>query len=94
MRSHGGRRAAKRLSGPGLQPRRDCPRFGGHLFARLWCWAEGLFMPKAPPPYLPEFREEAVRLYRSSGKSISQVAADLGVAHETLRSWLSSGPIL
>lgn len=45
-------------------------------------------MPKAPPPYPPEFKEEAVRHYRSSGKSISQVAADLGVAYETLRSWL------
>ncbi len=45
-------------------------------------------MPKAPPPYPPEFKEEAVRLYRSSGKSIAQVAADLGVAHETLRTWL------
>ncbi|MCO5173096.1 MAG: transposase [Trueperaceae bacterium] len=45
-------------------------------------------MPKAPPPYPPEFKEEAVRHHRSSGKSTSQVAAHLGVAHETLRSWL------
>lgn len=45
-------------------------------------------MPKAPPPYPPEFREEAVRLFRTSGKSIGSLAADLGVAYETLRKWI------
>jgi transposase len=38
--------------------------------------------------YPPEFRAEAVRLYRSSGKSVKQVSADLGISHETLRGWL------
>jgi transposase len=45
-------------------------------------------MPKAPPPYPPEFREEAVRLVRSSGKRTAEIAADLGVSYETLRKWL------
>jgi transposase len=45
-------------------------------------------MPKAPPPYPPEFREEAVRLVRTSGKRTSEVAADLGVSYESLRKWL------
>lgn len=45
-------------------------------------------MPKAPPPYPPEFKEEAVRLSRTSGKSIGSLAADLGVAHATLRTWI------
>lgn len=45
-------------------------------------------MPKAPSPYLPEFREEAVRLFRTSGKSIGSLAADLGVTYETLRNWI------
>ena len=45
-------------------------------------------MPKAPPPYPPEFREEAVRLVQSSGKRISEVAKDLGVSYETLRTWV------
>ncbi len=45
-------------------------------------------MPKAPPPYPPEFREEAVRLFRVSGKSMAALAADLGIAHATLRSWV------
>lgn len=38
--------------------------------------------------YPREFREEAVRLARESGKSIKQVARDLGVAYESLRTWL------
>lgn len=45
-------------------------------------------MPKAPPPYPPEFKEEAVRLFRASGKSVGSLAADLGVAYETLRKWI------
>ena len=50
-------------------------------------------MPKAPPPYPAEFREEAVRLVRSSGKRTSEVAADLGVSYETLRKWLKQDQI-
>jgi transposase len=45
-------------------------------------------MPKAPPPYPPEFREEAVRLARTSGKSMREIAGDLGVSYETVRTWL------
>jgi transposase-like protein len=39
-------------------------------------------------PYPPEFRREAVELYRSSGKSLNELAADLGVSTETLRMWV------
>ena len=45
-------------------------------------------MPKAAPPYSPEFREEAVRLVQSSGKRVSEIAKDLGVSYETLRTWV------
>lgn len=41
-------------------------------------------------PYPPEFRSEAVRLLqemRKDGKSISEVAKDLGVSTESLRRW-------
>lgn len=39
--------------------------------------------------YPPEFRAEAVALYRSRpGVTIKSVAEDLGVNHETLRNWI------
>ena len=39
-------------------------------------------------PYAPEFRAEAIRLARRSGKSHRQIADDLGITSETLRLWL------
>lgn len=39
-------------------------------------------------PYPPEFRREAVELYRASGESLAKVAGDLGIAIESLRSWV------
>ena len=44
-------------------------------------------MPKTRPPYPAEFRTNAVRLFRSSDKSIAEIARDLGCATETLRNW-------
>lgn len=37
--------------------------------------------------YAPEFREEAVRLFRVSGRSLREVAEDLGVSPESIRRW-------
>jgi transposase len=44
-------------------------------------------VPPTRPPYPPEFKEEAVRLMRSSGKPLAQSSRDLDVAEQTLRNW-------
>jgi transposase len=38
--------------------------------------------------YAPEFRSEAVRLYRVSKRPFREVAQDLGIAPESLRRWV------
>lgn len=40
-----------------------------------------------PAPYPPEFRREAVELLRRSGKTVPQLAAELGVSPQSLRNW-------
>ena len=39
-------------------------------------------------PYPPEFRREAVSLVKASGRSVREVADELGVSYESLRIWL------
>ncbi len=45
-------------------------------------------MPGPTPHYPPEFKREAVQLYRSSEKSIPKMAEELGIASESLRRWI------
>jgi transposase len=45
-------------------------------------------VPGPTPHYPPEFKREAVELYRSSEKSIPKVAQQLGIADESLRRWI------
>lgn len=48
---------------------------------------------KAPPPYPPAFRAEAVALARTSGQPLAQVARHLGIHYETLRLWLRQAEV-
>ena len=43
--------------------------------------------------YPPEFREEAVRLVREGGKTLAQVARDLGIADQSLRNWVKQADL-
>src|SRR3954451_19913796 len=43
-------------------------------------------MPSTPP-YPEDFRREAVRLLRTSGRSIPQLAKELGCSPQSLRNW-------
>jgi transposase len=45
-------------------------------------------VPGTRPPYPPEFRAEAVRLVRPSGKLIRGIASDLGASEQAQRNWL------
>jgi transposase len=44
-------------------------------------------MPKEQRTFTHEFKTEAVRLAQTSGKSLTQVARDLGRADSTLHHW-------
>ena len=51
-------------------------------------------MPGATPRYAPEFKAEAVRLVRSTpDKPASQIARELGVSDNALRSWVKQTEI-
>ena len=50
-------------------------------------------MPRTRPPYPPEFRAEAVRLVRTSGRLIREVASDLGISEQALRNWVRQGDL-
>jgi transposase len=50
-------------------------------------------MPKSHAPYAPEFRAEAIRLLRTSGKSMAQIGRELQVTTETLRQWIKQADI-
>ncbi len=45
-------------------------------------------MPNTKPPYPAEFKLEAVRLVKESGRKISDIARDLGVTGESIRNWV------
>ena len=44
-------------------------------------------------PYPPEFRAEAIRLARTSGKPHAEIARELGMTGEALRLWLKQAEL-
>lgn len=46
-------------------------------------------MPR-PSKYPEHFRQDAVELVRSSGRTLREVGRELGVNHETLRNWVNA----
>jgi transposase-like protein len=44
-------------------------------------------------PYPPEFRREAVELYKRAGRPLREIAVDLGVSTETLRIWVRQADV-
>ncbi len=49
-------------------------------------------MPKGSR-FAPEFRQEAVRLYKVSGRTLREVSSELQIAPETLRRWARQAEI-
>lgn len=50
-------------------------------------------MASSTKAYPKEFKEDAVRLYRSSGKSIKVLSTELGIATESLRKWIKQSDL-
>jgi transposase len=50
-------------------------------------------VPRTRPPYPAAFRAEAVELARTSGKTVPELAQDLGVSGQTLRNWLHQADV-
>lgn len=50
-------------------------------------------MGRTNHPYPREFKAEAVRLARTSSKSIPEIAADIGVSDQSLRNWVAQADI-
>lgn len=44
-------------------------------------------MSKSQPTYTKEFKQEAVKLFETSGKSKTQIARDLGISDSALSKW-------
>ncbi len=50
-------------------------------------------MPRTRPPYPEQFRREAVELAKKRGRPVKEIAADLGVTEQSLRSWVKQADV-
>ena len=46
-------------------------------------------MPTVPKPFPKEFREDVVRVARTSDSSVAQIAKDFGISESCLHRWLA-----
>ncbi len=44
-------------------------------------------MGKSQPSYTKEFKQQAVELFQTSGKTKTQIARDLGISDSVLNKW-------
>ena len=49
--------------------------------------------PRFQRPYPPEFRREAIRLVRATGRRYQDVARELGISSESLRLWIKQDEV-
>jgi transposase len=50
-------------------------------------------VPGTTPRYSKEFKSEAVQLVRSSSRSLSQIAKEIGISGNSLRNWVKQAEI-
>lgn len=59
----------------------------------IYCLGKEFTKGKPKRAYSVEFKREAVRLARISGKSISEIARELGLSYESVRHWIKRSEI-
>jgi len=50
-------------------------------------------MPTVPKPFPKEFREDVVRVARTSDSSVAQIAKDFGISESCLHRWLAQDDV-
>lgn len=50
-------------------------------------------MPRTRPPYPEQFRREAIELAKKSGRPLREIAKDLGVTEQSLRTWVKQADV-
>jgi transposase len=50
-------------------------------------------MPRTRPPYPEQFRRQAVELVKRSGQPVREIAKDLGVTEQSLRTWVKQADV-